>query len=106
FPNDGLIQESSEDEFALAFARIECHYFTNKAFFPTGNYLIENVHKIRHIPAEIVHGRYDVVCPIENAWELHRAWPEARLHIVADSGHSALEAGIASKLVEITERFK
>ncbi len=105
-PDPKMIEESSEAEFAVAFARIECHYFTNNAFFPTDNYLIENVHKIRHIPAEIVHGRYDVVCPIENAWELHNAWPEARLHIIPQSGHSALEPAISGKLVEITERFK
>ena len=106
YPSDDLISRFAGDEFALPFARIECHYFTNRAFFPTDNYLIENVYKIRHIPGEIVHGRYDVVCPIENAWELHKAWPESRLHIVADAGHSALEVGNSSKLVEITERFK
>lgn len=106
FPSDDLISRFGGDEFALAFARIECHYFMNKAFFPTDNYLIENVHKIRHLPAEIVHGRYDVVCPIENAWELHRAWPEARLHVIPDAGHSALEISISRKLVEATERFK
>lgn len=106
FPSDDLISRFAGDEFALAFARIECHYFMNRAFFPTDNYLIENVHKIRHIPAEIVHGRYDVVCPIESAWELHRAWPEAVLHVIPDAGHSALEASISRKLVEATERFK
>lgn len=106
YPNTDLIDRFGEDEFAIAFARIECHYFTNGAFFPTDNYLIENVHKIRHIPGEIVHGRYDVVCPIENAWELHRAWPESRLHITPDCGHSALESGNTRKLIEVTERFK
>lgn len=105
-PSDDLIARFAGDEFALAFARIECHYFMNRAFFNSDNYLIENVHKIRHIPGEIVHGRYDVVCPIENAWELHKAWPESRLHITADAGHSALEAGNTQKLLEITERFK
>ncbi len=105
-PSDDLISRFAGDEFALAFARIECHYFMNRAFFPTDNYLIENVHRIRHIPAEIVHGRYDVVCPVENAWELHAAWPESRLHIIPDSGHSALEKSISAKLVEVTERFK
>jgi len=106
FPSDDLIQRFEADEFAIAFARIECHYFMNKAFFPSDNFLIENVYKIRHIPAEIIHGRYDVVCPIENAWELHRAWPESNLHIVADAGHSALEQGITGELVAATERFK
>jgi proline iminopeptidase len=101
-----LIERFDEPEFALAFARIECHYFMNNAFFPTDNYLIEQVGKIRHIPATIVQGRYDVVCPAHSAWELHRAWPEAELRIVPDAGHSATEPGIVSALVEATERFK
>lgn len=106
YPSDDLINRFAGDEFALAFARIECHYFTHRAWLPTDNHLIENVHKIRHIPGEIVHGRYDVVCPIENAWDLHSAWPESRLHIVPDAGHSALEVGNTRKLLEINERFK
>jgi proline iminopeptidase len=101
-----LVQRFDEAEFALAFARIECHYFVNNAFFPTDNYLIENVGKIRHIPATIVQGRYDVVCPARSAWELHRAWPEAELKIVPDAGHSATEPGIVSALVEATDKFK
>lgn len=92
--------------FALQFARIECHYFMNNAFFNTDNYLIENVSKIKHIPAAIVQGRYDVVCPARSAWDLHRAWPESQLHIIADSGHAASEPGIRSKLIELTEQFK
>ena len=101
-----LIERFDEAEFALAFARIECHYFMNNAFFPTDNYLIEQVGKIRHIPATIVQGRYDVVCPARSAWELHRAWPEAELKIVPDAGHSATEPGIVSALVEATDKFK
>ena len=95
-----------DPEFALAFARIECHYFNNNAFFETDNWLIENVGKIRKIPCEIVHGRYDVVCPIENAWELHKAWPESKLHIVPDAGHSSNEAGIKHHLVQIMDDFR
>jgi proline iminopeptidase len=105
-PDASFTEHFGEDEFALAFARIECHYFMNNSFFPTDNYLIENVGKIRHIRGEIVQGRYDVCCPAESAWELHRAWPESQLHIIPDAGHSALEKSIASKLVEIMERFK
>lgn len=105
-PSEDLIDRFGEDEFALAFARIECHYFTNGAFFPSDNYLLENVHRIRHIPGEIVQGRYDVVCPAESAWELHRAWPESRLHMIADAGHSALEKSITEQLIQVTERFK
>lgn len=105
-PDQELMHDFNDPEFALAFARIECHYFTNNAFLNTNNYLIENVKKIRGIPGEIVHGRYDVVCPPENAWELHKAWPESRLHMIPDAGHSATEPGILSQLIDITNRFK
>ncbi len=101
-----LIERFAEPEFALAFARIECHYFMNNAFFETDNFLVENVGRIRHIPAVIAQGRYDVVCPMRSAWELHRAWPEADLRVVADAGHSATEPGIVDVLVEATDRFK
>jgi proline iminopeptidase len=94
-----------DDEFADAFARIECHYFMNKGFFEEDNYLLNQVHKIRHIPTVIVHGRYDVVCPVENAWELHKAFPESELHIIADAGHSLSEVGITEKLIEYTNRW-
>lgn len=94
------------DAFALAFARIECHYFINKIWLKNDNQILEDSWKIRHIPSEIVHGRYDVVCPVENAWELHKALPASLLHIIPNSGHAAKEPGILSKLVEITERFK
>ena len=90
---------------AEAFARIECHYFTNRGFFDTDEWLLENVDKIRHIPAVIVQGRYDVVCPMISAWELHRAFPEADFEIVQDAGHSMTEKGIAAKLVEYTDKF-
>jgi proline iminopeptidase len=104
-PDGELMHDFDDPEFALAFARIECHYFTHNAFFDTDNWLIENVGKIRHIPAQIIHGRYDVVCPIENAWELKTAWPEATLHIVPDAGHSAMEEGIIDKLVAAMDLF-
>ncbi len=93
------------DAFADAFARIECHYFVNKGFFEEDGWLLKHVDKIRHIPAWIVQGRYDVVCPATSAWDLHRAWPEAQLHIIADAGHSATEPGIKSKLIEATDYF-
>jgi proline iminopeptidase len=105
FPDQQLIDHSGEAHFALALARIECHYFMNNCFFETENYLLEHVNRIRHIPAVIVQGRYDVVCPITSAWDLHRAWPEAELKIIPDAGHSALEPGISSALVEATDRF-
>ncbi|MGH9944548.1 MAG: prolyl aminopeptidase [Pyrinomonadaceae bacterium] len=106
FPDPALIEHFEDPHFAIAFARIECHYFINNAFFETENYLIENVHKIRHIPAVIVQGRYDVVCPMTSAWELHRAWPEADFQVIADAGHSALEPGTRSALVEAADRFR
>ena len=106
FPDQDLINHFGEPHMALALARIECHYFMNNAFFETDNYLIENVGKVRHIPAVIVQGRYDVVCPMMSAWQLHRAWPEADLQIVPDAGHSATEPGIISALVEATDRFR
>jgi proline iminopeptidase len=100
------IEKFADPEFALAFARIECHYFMNNCFFPTENYLVDNVGKIRHIPGVIVQGRYDVVCPMTSAWDLHRAWPEAELHITPDAGHSIMEPGNTSALVEATDRFR
>jgi proline iminopeptidase len=105
FFDPGMIEKFADPEFALAFARIECHYFMNNAFFSSDNYLIENVERIRQIPAVIVQGRYDVVCPITSAWDLHRAWPEAELHIIPDAGHSISEPGIVDALVRATDQF-
>jgi proline iminopeptidase len=106
FPDVELINRFAGDQEALALARIECHYFVNNCFFPTDNYLLENVEKIRHIPTVIVQGRYDVVCPATSAWELHRAFPEAELNIIGDAGHSISEPGITSALIEATDKFK
>ncbi len=93
------------DRFAEAFARIECHYFTNGGFFDEDNYLLNRIDRIRHIPTVIVHGRYDVICPVENAWDLHRAMPEAELHIVQDAGHSLSEPGITERLIRYTDAW-
>jgi len=100
------IRGTAEDAFALAFARIECHYFVNGGFFECDDQLLRDVQRIRNIPAVIVQGRYDVVCPLRSAWDLHRAWPEADLRIVDDAGHSAFEAGITHALIEATDRFR
>ena len=100
-----LVNRFGESRFAEAFARIECHYFVNRGFFDSDNQLIENVGRIRHIPAVIVQGRYDVVCPLRSAWDLHRAWPEADLRVVPDAGHAASETGILHQLIEATDRF-
>jgi proline iminopeptidase len=106
-----LIDLKSVDEFddptyALQFARIECHYFMNNAFFNTNNYLIENISKIKHIPTTLVQGRYDVVCPVRSAWDLHKAFPEAVLNIISDSGHAAGEPGIRSELIKTTDLYR
>ncbi|NND82559.1 MAG: prolyl aminopeptidase [Gammaproteobacteria bacterium] len=103
--DEDLMSAFGQDKFAVAFARIECHYFTNKGFFENENQLLENVDRIRHIPAIIVQGRYDVVCPPESAWELSKVWPEAQLHIIQTAGHSMAEPGIAARLVEATDSF-
>ena len=92
-------------EFALALARIEAHYFVNRGFFSHENQLLDGAEKIRAIPGVIVHGRYDVVCPIDSAFELARRWPEADFRIVPDAGHSAYEPGITAALMEATDRF-
>ena len=104
-PSEDLVKRFGEDKFAEAFARIECHYFVNNGFFETKNWLLENVGRIRNIPGVIIQGRYDVVCPIKSAWDLHRAWPESDLQIVPDAGHAASEPGILRRLVAATDRF-
>lgn len=105
-PKPTAIEEFDSPEKALPFARIECHYFVNNAFFSSNNFILENVEKFRKIPGVIVQGRYDVVCPARSAWDLHRAWPESTLKIIPDAGHSAAEPGIKSALIEATEGMK
>lgn len=103
-PNADVAADFAADAMALALARIECHYFVNHGFMED-NQLIANVDRIRDIPAVIVQGRYDVVCPSVSAWELHMAWPEADLRIVADAGHAAFEPGNVHELVTATDAF-
>ena len=100
-----FIANAAGDDFALAFARIEAHYFVHRGFLEREQQLLENVGRLRHIPSVIVQGRYDVVCPMASAWQLHRAWPEAELVIVPDAGHSAFEPGILEALIAATDRF-
>ncbi len=106
YPDKNLMEHWEGEDEALALARIECHYFMNNSFFPTENYLLENVDKIRHIPTVIVQGRYDVVCPSVSAWELHRAFPEADLQIIPDAGHSVSEKGISAALIEAMDKIR
>jgi len=92
-------------EFAEAFARIECHYFVNRGFFARENQLLENIEKIHHLPGVIVQGRYDVVCPMISAWELHQAWSTAEFIVIDDAGHSVSEPGIKNALIQASDRF-
>jgi proline iminopeptidase len=105
-PSPEMRASMSKDDFALAFARIECHYFVNKGFFEREEQLLEDAPKIRHIPGVIVQGRYDVVCPMETAWALHRAWPEAEMFVAQTSGHSAFEPEIVHHLIAATDKFR
>ncbi|MFT3709479.1 MAG: prolyl aminopeptidase [Archangium sp.] len=107
-PNESYLKHTGEDAFADAFARIECHYFVHNGWLKDDKALLAtaNLDRMRKIPGVIVQGRYDVVCPMESAWALHRAWPEADLRIVEDAGHAAHEPGILHELIEATDRFK
>lgn len=107
--NREIIHHFSDPYVALALARIECHYFFNNCFMRS-NQLLEDAARLAGIPGSIVHGRYDVICPVEQAWELHNLWPDSRLQIIDRAGHAATEPGIAAALVEaadeMLERFK
>ena len=104
-PNPAVFDSFGTDQFALAFSRIESHYFVNGGFFKTDGQLLIGAAKLRHIPGAIIQGRYDVVTPMETAWALHRAWPEASFDIVPDAGHTATELGITDALIRATDRF-
>jgi len=104
--NEDNVHKWGEEDFAIAVARIECHYFINGGFLDSEDQLLTNVSRIRHIPAVIVQGRYDVVCPMQTAWALHKAWPEADFRIVHDAGHSAFELGNAHELITATDKFR
>jgi proline iminopeptidase len=105
-PDPARVAAFGEPHYAIAFARIESHYFVNRGFFDRDDQLIANAGRLRAIPGVIVHGRYDLCTPAFIAWDLHKAWPEADLRIVPDSGHAMSEPGIVHELVAATERFK
>lgn len=105
-PDKNLVDRFGEESFAIAFARIECHYFMNGGFFETPDQLLANAHKLKSIPGVIVQGRYDVVCPMKTAWDLHKTWPEAEFIVVDDAGHSATEPGIVDALIKASDRFE
>jgi proline iminopeptidase len=100
------IEKYEDPHTALAFARIEAHYFIHSAFMPSDSYLLECASRIKHIPCRIIQGRYDMVCPITTAWDLNRVMPSIDLRIIPDAGHSAMEPGIASQLIQATDDFK
>jgi proline iminopeptidase len=102
--NETYAAQAADDDYALAFARIENHYFANTGFFDEGQ-LIRDAYKLRAIPAVIVQGRYDVCTPARTAWDLHRAWPEAEFHMVPDAGHAWSEPGIRAALLTALDRF-
>lgn len=93
----------NEEDFTIAFARIECHYFVNKGFFPEEGWILKNIDRIKHIPGWIVQGRFDVVTPLDAAWSLHKAWPKANFNIVWDAGHASTEPGVIDGLVRATD---
>lgn len=102
--DDGLRTVFSDEWLALSLARIECHYFVNRAFLQPDQ-LLRDAGRLADIPGVIVHGRYDLICPLRSAWDLHQAWPGSDLRIVPDAGHAAFEPGIARALVAATDRF-
>lgn len=104
--NKEYIARCAGEAFAQAFARIECHYFINRGFFEHDDQLLRDAHKIAHLPTTIVHGRYDVVCPVKNAYDLHKVLPQSTLKIVQTAGHSAFEPGILHELVMAADAYR
>ncbi len=105
-PDPRRVTEFGGDRFALAFARIECHYFFNRGFFAEDGELLRNASRLQDIPGVIIQGRYDVVTPMRTAFDLHRVWPQAQFVVVPDAGHTATEPGITDALVRATDRFR
>ena len=104
-PDPEWIEKFGDPHFAIAFARIECHFFMNRGFFETDDQLIQNADRLKNIPTTIVHGRYDVVCPVKNAFDLKAKMPHADLRVVANAGHSSFEPAIAKQLRAATDRY-
>src|SRR5690606_6556270 len=103
--DEDFVRGHEDPHFALAFARIENHYFSNRGFFEVDGQLLRDVYRMIDIPGVIVHGRYDVVCPVANAWDLHKAWPKSERVITPAAGHSAFEPGNVDALVQATARY-
>ncbi|MEY6432224.1 prolyl aminopeptidase [Thioalkalicoccus limnaeus] len=103
-PNADVQAYFADPHVALSLARIECHYFVNRAFLDPDQ-LLRDAHRLADLPGVIVQGRYDIICPVRSAWELHQAWPAAQLELISDAGHAAFEPGIRRALVAATDRF-
>lgn len=103
-PSAAHLQAHAADDSALAFARIENHYFMNRGFMDEGQ-LLRNAHRLHGIPGVIIQGRYDACTPAKTAWDLHKAWPQAEFHLVNDAGHAFDEPGILAKLLAATDKF-
>ena len=103
-PDPETSDKFGEDDYALAFARIENHYFVHAGWLEEGQ-LIRNAGRLKGIPGVIVHGRYDMPCPAKYAWALHKAWPEAEFHLIEGAGHAFTEPGILDQLMRATDRF-
>lgn len=103
-PDQGLTEDFGEEDFAIAFARIENHFFVHGGWFEDGQ-LLRDAHKLAGIPGVIVHGRYDMPCPAHYAWQLHKAWPDAQFHLIEGAGHAFSEPGILDQLIRATDQF-
>lgn len=103
-PDPSLAEQHGEDDFAIAFARIENHYFVHGGWLEEGQ-LLRDAGKLRGIPGVIVHGRYDMPCPLRTAFELHKAWPDAEFHLIEGAGHAFSEPGILDRLIRATDQF-
>lgn len=103
-PDPGLTEDFGEEDFAIAFARIENHFFVHGGWFEEGQ-LLRDAHKLAGIPGVIVHGRYDMPCPAHYAWQLHKAWPDAEFHLIEGAGHAFSEPGILDRLIRATDQF-
>ena len=105
-PDPDAIDHMTDDQTGVSIGRIECQYTVDRFYMPSGNYILENIGKIKHIPCRIVQGRYDIICPMQSAWDLHKAHPKSDLRIVLDGSHSPLDEGMLDQLVQATEDFK
>ncbi|MBN8241813.1 prolyl aminopeptidase [Nitratireductor aquimarinus] len=103
-PDPSLTEQHGDDDFAIAFARIENHFFVHGGWFEEGQ-LLRDAHKLVGIPGVIVHGRYDMPCPAHYAWQLHKAWPDAEFHLIEGAGHAFSEPGILDRLIRATDQF-